>query len=299
MAAAPPGSSLQPQGEVTRLCGSMVKAALLLCLLAFCASAATAAARGLPVADWEKPPFCKDRDCPRFETVKKADGYETRKYEEAIWAWVEFEDVRDPQEATMIGVAELVNYLSGNNSESKQIEMGTPLARNFSVYEGRHSDGSTSALGRFPAWTAHVRGFEGWPTAANFRKHANKLMKYLEEDDKDFLEDCIYDPPTELFNRYNEAAQLEEWDIVLYDAPGGGGAALGRVASVAADELRVERLEEDAANQGVAELVNYLSGNNSESKQIEMGTPLARNFSVYEGRHSDGSTSALGRGSLS
>ncbi|KAL4436821.1 hypothetical protein ABPG75_003960 [Micractinium tetrahymenae] len=46
-----------------------------------------------------------------------------------------------------------------------------------------------------------------------------------------------------------QAAQLEEWDIVLYDAPGGGGAALGRVASVAADELRVERLEEDAANQ--------------------------------------------------
>ncbi|KAL4436820.1 hypothetical protein ABPG75_003959 [Micractinium tetrahymenae] len=69
---------------------------------------------------------------------------------------------------------------------------------------------------KFPAWTAHVRGFEGWPTAANFRKHANKLMKYLEEDDKDFLEDwfvcSIYDPPTELFNRYNE---------VLYSAEAG------------------------------------------------------------------------------
>lgn len=46
-----------------------------------------------------------------------------------------------------------------------------------------------------------------------------------------------------------QAVQLEEWDIVLYDSPGGTGAALGRVASVAADEVQVERLEEDAANQ--------------------------------------------------
>lgn len=46
-----------------------------------------------------------------------------------------------------------------------------------------------------------------------------------------------------------QAGQLEEWDIVLYDVPGGMGAALGRVASVAAGEVRVERLEEDAINQ--------------------------------------------------
>ncbi|KAL4432584.1 hypothetical protein ABPG77_000521 [Micractinium sp. CCAP 211/92] len=200
----------------------MVKAALLLCLLAFCAVAATS---GTPLHCWEKPSFCKERDCPRFETVDKADGYETRKYEEAVWAWVEFEDVRDPQEATMMGVAELFNYFAGNNSESKQIEMGTPLARNFSVYEGKSSSGMSAALGRrrrqhmdmvvkvflpysyqdgkeqppkpnsehvhFPAWTAH-------------------------KDDKDFLEDwfvcSIYDPPTELYDRHNE---------VLLSAEGG------------------------------------------------------------------------------
>ncbi|KAL4432583.1 hypothetical protein ABPG77_000520 [Micractinium sp. CCAP 211/92] len=46
-----------------------------------------------------------------------------------------------------------------------------------------------------------------------------------------------------------QAAQLEEWDIVLYEVPGGPGPALGRVASVAADGVQVERLEEDVANQ--------------------------------------------------
>lgn len=46
----------------------MMKAALLLCLLAFCAGAATS---GTPLHDWEKPSFCKERDCTRFETVSR------------------------------------------------------------------------------------------------------------------------------------------------------------------------------------------------------------------------------------
>lgn len=46
----------------------MTGAALFVCLLAFCASAATST----PINDWEKPAFCKDRDCPRYETVSQA-----------------------------------------------------------------------------------------------------------------------------------------------------------------------------------------------------------------------------------
>lgn len=51
------------------------------------------------------------------------------------------------------------------------------------------------------------------------------------------------------FTPCQQAAQLEEWDIVLYEVPGGRGPALGRVASVAADGVQVEKLEEDVANQ--------------------------------------------------
>ncbi len=36
---------------------------------------------------------------------------------------------------------------------------------------------------------------------------------------------------------------------MLYEVPGGRGPALGRVASVAADGVQVEKLEEDVANQ--------------------------------------------------
>lgn len=45
----------------------MLKAALVQCLLASCAIAGTVSTA--PLSDWEKPTFCKDRDCPRFETV--------------------------------------------------------------------------------------------------------------------------------------------------------------------------------------------------------------------------------------
>lgn len=37
------------------------------------------------VSQWAKPKWCKERDCPRFELINDAKGYQTRKYEPAIW----------------------------------------------------------------------------------------------------------------------------------------------------------------------------------------------------------------------
>jgi hypothetical protein len=34
-------------------------------------------------------------------------------------------------------------------------------------------------LPQFPGWTAHVYGWEGWPTHRNFKQHSKRFMGYL------------------------------------------------------------------------------------------------------------------------
>ncbi|EFN55487.1 hypothetical protein CHLNCDRAFT_133859 [Chlorella variabilis] len=111
-------------------------------------------------AQWKQPAFCKDWDCPKYEEVEKADGYETRKYEEAMWAWVQAkgDDMEESvlmSDAALAGAggmatlqahAELLAYFNGANKGSKTIPMGTPMAHNISRRD-RKGD-VAEALGR-------------------------------------------------------------------------------------------------------------------------------------------------------
>lgn len=46
---------------------------------------------------------------------KKGNGYETRKYEPALYAWVEVKDVARHEEETMRAFALLFHYFLGDN----------------------------------------------------------------------------------------------------------------------------------------------------------------------------------------
>eukprot|EP00887_Chlorella_sp_A99_P007940 scaffold12.g7940.t1 len=251
-----------------------------------------AAAAGV-LSDFEKPAWCGDRDCPRFELVTEGEDYETRRYEEALWVHTRIKDL--PQdEATFRARAEgylqlpagrvggrrsgapsikphpwypprpaqgyalLHEYFNKGNKDEKEIQMGVPWAYNISIHHrhGRHHRRSESAVrawlprwlggapcdelerhrerrvdmvmkayldgkeeppeptsehvhvDRFPAWTAHVRAFDGFPTKRRFMKHFGRLLRALDDADEGYGRRwavfSVYNFPHELENRHNE-----------------------------------------------------------------------------------------------
>jgi hypothetical protein len=70
-----------------------MKSSAWLCLLAFAASSSTVLARDIlvPASDrleQEKPWFCHDLECPRFDLLNKTEEYETRKYQTGTECYV-------------------------------------------------------------------------------------------------------------------------------------------------------------------------------------------------------------------
>ncbi len=70
-----------------------MKSSAWVCLLAFAASLSTALARDIlqPALDGleqEKPWFCHDLECPRFDLLNKTEEYETRKYQTGTECYV-------------------------------------------------------------------------------------------------------------------------------------------------------------------------------------------------------------------
>ncbi|GAB4818132.1 hypothetical protein N2152v2_005178 [Parachlorella kessleri] len=242
--------------------------------------------------DWEKPEWCRDHDCPKFKVVNSADGYETRTYEPATWAYVKMKGVRHPDEAVMEGFAHLFKYINGDNEAGDNIPMTVPVAHNMSLHHRRRHGANHQAhrmmaptaglpldvdplmsfetspaeraeeaakgviswlkglvergrgrrrereiditvkfflpyayqeggdkeapkpksdevkVQEFPEWTAHVRSFDGFPSAHSFMENYRELVDALEDDDQDYSNDwavfSIYNGPTELENRHNE-----------------------------------------------------------------------------------------------
>ncbi|GAB4823281.1 hypothetical protein N2152v2_010327 [Parachlorella kessleri] len=182
-------------------------ARLLLLLLALAAVAAVSADGVLEPSSLDRrkdknPWFCHGKDCPRFETLKQRGPFAVRRYERSTWATVCARDTQQ-EEALWHGVAELFEYIKGDNKKDKKLFGGTPFAR-YVLVEPEHmlawnatAHNETSLecvhkivcvayflpnkyqgggrrppkpeskhvrIVRVPKWTAFVKEFEGFPT---------------------------------------------------------------------------------------------------------------------------------------
>ena len=66
---------------------------------------------------WEKPAFCRTNDCPVYDLVETAEGYEKRSYKAGQWVSTEIEGIDFIEPNPMF--QRLFRYISGANDRGK------------------------------------------------------------------------------------------------------------------------------------------------------------------------------------
>ncbi|KAF8714321.1 hypothetical protein HU200_027785 [Digitaria exilis] len=82
------------------------------------------------------PPTCERIECPAYEVVDSANGFEIRRYTDAMWAsTAPIEDISFVS-ATRSGFLQLFNYIQGKNAYNETIEMTAPVLTEVSPSDG-------------------------------------------------------------------------------------------------------------------------------------------------------------------
>ncbi|OEL38029.1 Heme-binding protein 2 [Dichanthelium oligosanthes] len=103
----------------------------LLLVAAAAAAALLAVATAAPV-----PPTCERIECPAYEVVDSANGFEIRRYTDAMWVSTSpIEDISFVA-ATRTGFLQLFNYIQGKNAYNETIEMTAPVLTEVSPSDG-------------------------------------------------------------------------------------------------------------------------------------------------------------------
>ena len=176
----------------------------------------------------KNPPFCHDRDCPKFTVAVKKDDYEVRNYEPSKWVGTVVSSMHW-SDALSIGYKKLDAYWNGENKEGMKLEMTTPVATKIVPSQGPACESTFTILFfvpftnqaktpeptdndivnvNFPAIKAYVASFGGLEDDDLLRSSATKLGAALMRDEVKFVQDYYftaeYDPPTVKTNRHNE-----------------------------------------------------------------------------------------------
>ncbi|KAG8045639.1 hypothetical protein GUJ93_ZPchr0008g13338 [Zizania palustris] len=82
------------------------------------------------------PPTCERIECPAYEVVDGANGFEIRRYSDAMWvSTAPIEDISFVA-ATGTGFLQLFNYIQGKNAYNKTIEMTAPVLTQVAPSDG-------------------------------------------------------------------------------------------------------------------------------------------------------------------
>lgn len=82
------------------------------------------------------PPTCERIECPAYEVVDSANGFEIRRYTDAMWiTTAPIEDISFVA-ATRTGFLQLFNYIQGKNAYNETIEMTAPVLTRVSPSDG-------------------------------------------------------------------------------------------------------------------------------------------------------------------
>ncbi|WVZ72768.1 hypothetical protein U9M48_021177 [Paspalum notatum var. saurae] len=81
-------------------------------------------------------PTCERIECPAYEVVDSANGFEIRRYTDAVWvSTAPIEDISFVA-ATRTGFLQLFNYIQGKNAYNATIEMTAPVLTRVSPSDG-------------------------------------------------------------------------------------------------------------------------------------------------------------------
>ncbi|CAL4952311.1 unnamed protein product [Urochloa decumbens] len=97
---------------------------------------AVAAAAVLLAVAAAVPPTCERIECPAYEVVDSANGFEIRRYTDAMWVSTSpIEDISFVA-ATRTGFLQLFKYIQGKNAYNETIEMTAPVLTDVSPSDG-------------------------------------------------------------------------------------------------------------------------------------------------------------------
>ncbi|KAG8045660.1 hypothetical protein GUJ93_ZPchr0008g12267 [Zizania palustris] len=82
------------------------------------------------------PPTCERIECPAYEVLDGANGFEIRRYSDAMWvSTAPIEDISFVA-ATRTGFLQLFNYIQGKNAYNETIEMTAPVLTQVAPSDG-------------------------------------------------------------------------------------------------------------------------------------------------------------------
>lgn len=155
-----------------------------------------------------------------FETIKKVDKFEIRKYSPARFSYVQL-STNSYKQSSGKGFRLLASYIFGNNKENAKIAMTSPVAMEMSdsvvmkfmvpsTYNTKPlpepNDSRIQFISEPEKFVAAVR-FGGWANDRKIQKYSQKLNAFLEKEGiekKGSFSYLGYNPPYEIFFRRNE-----------------------------------------------------------------------------------------------
>uniref|UniRef100_M8BC08 Heme-binding protein 2 n=1 Tax=Aegilops tauschii TaxID=37682 RepID=M8BC08_AEGTA len=82
------------------------------------------------------PPSCERIECPAYDVVDSANGFEIRRYKDAMWvSTAPIEDI-SLVDATRSGFLQLFKYIQGKNAYNETIEMTAPVLTRVAPSDG-------------------------------------------------------------------------------------------------------------------------------------------------------------------
>ncbi|WVZ09540.1 hypothetical protein V8G54_014070 [Vigna mungo] len=73
------------------------------------------------------PESCKKNECPTYDVTEMGKDYEIRSYNSPVWISTSPFQNNSLVDATLYGLARLINYVEGKNKEKKVIKMTFPV----------------------------------------------------------------------------------------------------------------------------------------------------------------------------
>ncbi|KAK6178995.1 hypothetical protein SNE40_011455 [Patella caerulea] len=173
----------------------------------------------------QAPAFCKNAECPQFNTISSNQNYAIRQYGPLTWATTSFVG---QWKSNILGqlFGRLFNYIQGNNTLGQVMPMtvpvltriesagqaGTKYTMHFMIpaSNSRNIPGPVDpnvSLMTTPPATYYIRSFGGYANGQKSMSELQTLVNSINNPqtyDDNFFMTATYDSPSVKTNRHNE-----------------------------------------------------------------------------------------------
>lgn len=165
----------------------------------------------------------------QYEVLKRFDGFEIRKYEEALFSSVILNS-SSYNEISSNGFRQLAGYIFGGNSNNQKIAMTSPvimeldeMSKMMFMVPSEYQQGDLPTpnnpnifFENKPAVVVAAIRFGGWANDQKIERNLQILKEFLVKNKipfKDNFSFLGYNPPYDVINRRNEIIVEVEWEF--------------------------------------------------------------------------------------